>query len=80
MSFRTRLFVFYSATLDPLGVSERWGYWKNSEAARPSPLHWLGTRSVGGEDWQSRLQDFQGSPITEPDRQPRPSTGHRPRS
>ena len=63
---RTRLFVHYSDALDPLGLSERWGYWTDSERARQALCIGWALGQLGGADWFDRLVDFQGSTLTAP--------------
>lgn len=65
-ALRTRLFVYYGAALDPLGISERWGYWTDSERSRQALCIGWALGKMGGDDWTPRLEAFQGSPLTEP--------------
>ena len=65
-TLRTQLFKHYSDSLDPLGISERWGYWTDTERTRQALCMGWALGELGGDDWFNRLQDFQGSPLSEP--------------
>ncbi len=48
---RVRLVEAYVDALDPLGLEERWGYWRPTEVRRQALILGLAAASLGGEDW-----------------------------
>ena len=54
---RVRLFEAYLDSLDPLGISERWGYWEADEITRQALLLGLAAGELGGTDWSALAQE-----------------------
>ena len=52
-ALRVRLFEAYLDSLDPLGISERWGYWEAGEIARQALLIGAAAGALGGAPWSS---------------------------
>jgi len=50
-ALRVRLFEAYLDSLDPLGISERWGYWEADEIARQALLLGAAAGALGGASW-----------------------------
>jgi hypothetical protein len=50
-ALRVALVEAYLAALDPLGLDERWGYWRPTETRRQALLIGLATGRLGAEDW-----------------------------
>ena len=48
---RVRLFAAYLDSLDPIGISERWGYWESAEMHRQALLIGLAAGELGATDW-----------------------------
>ena len=49
-ALRVRLFAVYLDSLDPLGLSERWGYWEADEVVRQARVLGLTLSALGGGD------------------------------
>lgn len=66
-SLRVRLFEAYSEALDPIGLSERWGYWTDTERTRQALCIGWALGKLGGNDWDEKLSEFQKRPLSEPE-------------
>jgi len=53
---RIELFEAYLDSLDPIGINERWGYWRASEIQRQALLLGVAAGWLGGDDWTQRAQ------------------------
>jgi hypothetical protein len=53
---RVALVDAYVEALDPLGLEERWGYWRPGEARRQALIIGLSAGLLGGEDWAWKLE------------------------
>jgi hypothetical protein len=56
-ALRVRLFAAYLDSLDPLGISERWGYWESDEIARQALLIGAAAEALGGKHWSDLASD-----------------------
>jgi hypothetical protein len=54
-ALRVALVEAYLAALDPLGLEERWGYWRPTETRRQALLIGLAAGRLGAEDWSWKL-------------------------
>ena len=50
-ALRVALVEAYLAALDPMGLDERWGYWRPTETRRQALLIGLAAGRLGAEDW-----------------------------
>jgi hypothetical protein len=66
-TLRVRLFEAYSEALDPIGLSERWGYWTDTERIRQALCIGWALGKLGGNDWEEKLSEFQKTPLSEPE-------------
>ena len=62
---RVRLFDAYLDSLDPLGISERWGYWEADEVVRQALLIGVAAGELGGADWSGKAAVLVGAVPTE---------------
>ncbi|NOY25989.1 MAG: hypothetical protein GXP62_08975, partial [Oligoflexia bacterium] len=52
---RIRLTQAYLDGLDPIGLDERWDYWRPTETRRQALLIGLAASHLGGDDWTARV-------------------------
>ncbi|MEC7987879.1 MAG: hypothetical protein VX278_22115 [Myxococcota bacterium] len=57
---RVRLFEAYLDALDPIGLSERWGYWTSEEIIRQAISVGLAAEKLGGTSWTNEAQSRYG--------------------
>lgn len=72
---RVRLVEAYVDALDPVGLEERWGYWRPTEVRRQALIIGLAAGELGGEDWAWKrsgvvLGDMPALPSRTPTRWP----------
>lgn len=65
-ALRVRLFEAYLDSLDPLGISERWGYWEADEIARQALLIGAAAGALGGKPWSSLAEEALVGTVTPP--------------
>jgi hypothetical protein len=72
-ALRVRLFAAYLDSLDPIGISERWGYWEADEIVRQALLIGAAAGELGGKPWAALAGDVlvgaippQSDPIRRP--------------
>lgn len=57
-ALRVALVEAYLAALDPMGLEERWGYWRPTETRRQALLIGLATGRLGAEDWAWKIPNI----------------------